>query len=79
MCVCHWFFWAFNSHARTQNTFRVAVVGAGISGSATAYYLRTAFPVDDVAIDVYETRAAAGGRVRDLVLTVDGSACFDWI
>jgi protoporphyrinogen/coproporphyrinogen III oxidase len=47
---------------------RVAILGAGISGLSTAYYLRKNRP--DVAIDVYERSPRLGGVIRSEM--VDG-------
>ena len=43
---------------------RVAIIGAGISGLATAFYLRRARP--DIALTVYEADSLPGGSLRTI-------------
>ena len=49
---------------RGLESARVAIVGGGISGAATAYFLGTAHPA--LTIDVYEALDDVGGRARTL-------------
>jgi flavin-dependent dehydrogenase len=44
-------------------TDRVAIVGAGIAGSAAAYFARVAFG-SDLSVVVFEQSAQIGGRIQ---------------
>jgi oxygen-dependent protoporphyrinogen oxidase len=60
---------------------KVAVVGAGISGLATAWNLRRLADTYDVALDlvVYEANATPGGNIRtEAVPTDHGSFLVEW-
>ncbi|XP_043925148.1 prenylcysteine oxidase-like [Protopterus annectens] len=54
------------SAAEEQPPSKIAVIGAGISGSAAAYYLRQQFGLD-VQIDIYE-KSAVGGRLATITV-----------
>ena len=45
---------------------RVAIIGGGIGGASTAYFLREGVP--DARIDVYEREEQTGGRMASGVL-----------
>ena len=49
---------------------RVAIVGAGIAGATSASTLHQLFAHEGtpLAVDVFEARAVAGGRMRDVVI-----------
>lgn len=50
---------------------RVAIVGGGVAGASTAFYLNRAFEADpqcSVSIDVFEAGPVVGGRVAETVI-----------
>eukprot|EP00051_Salpingoeca_urceolata_P007253 m.95967 g.95967 ORF g.95967 m.95967 type:complete len:517 (-) comp15175_c0_seq1:1361-2911(-) len=53
--------------ASTTPPFRVAVVGAGIGGAATAWFAREELP-EGATIDVYERDQRVGGRAESIEL-----------
>ena len=44
------------------STVKIAVIGSGPSGAASAHFLRQLYPSADVVIDVYESATVSGGR-----------------
>jgi protoporphyrinogen oxidase len=56
----------FLQRMRSNNssaTDRVAIIGAGIAGSAAAYFAHAAFG-SDLSVVVFEQSAQIGGRIR---------------
>jgi hypothetical protein len=61
-----------NPHAR-----EIAVLGGGLTGLATAYYLRRELP--NAKVTIYEKGASLGGWVNSEVVEVeDGEVLFEW-
>ena len=48
----------------TEQAIRIAIIGSGISGAATGFFLREQFP--DAIIDVFERDARVGGRIQSV-------------
>eukprot|EP00754_Rhynchopus_humris_P003182 Rhum_TRINITY_DN11706_c0_g1::Rhum_TRINITY_DN11706_c0_g1_i1::g.46355::m.46355/K18208/RNLS; renalase len=55
----------------------IRIVGAGITGSLVAYFLRTAFPRRGREVSIYEAGRVAGGRLAGARVGVKGEAVVD--
>eukprot|EP01069_Polyplicarium_translucidae_P001246 Polyplicarium_translucidae@DN1592_c0_g1_i2.p1 len=67
--MCRALPWLFLLGFRAVICCRVAIVGGGIGGAATSFFLRNQLPrrcLNDLRIEVFEESADVGGRIRSM-------------